>query len=206
MSGQFSGVMYQPPYVAQVYELVLCAESDGRFLEHLRSVLPDSRLILLLGSESDLPRVEELSRLLLQEIKVTVIMSAHRHPALLFALACALPVNTCVVAAGGLSLQLPAMLRAWLNSLGKTIPIFGVGLGDTPELRRIAVEAMTVLPSDLAGTISVKAEDESWSNFAERVRAALSDQDEIHAWVLGHLPEPTRKAKVIGHAFAAVGE
>lgn len=98
--------------------------------------VPQKRLVIVVGSESDVPAVREaldrFSQYPWKQISSIAlhVVSCHRNPFELrdFAL------NKCygtdvVVAAGGKAFALPGVLDAWLHASGQEIPVIGVALG-----------------------------------------------------------------------------
>lgn len=104
---------------------------------------------IIIGSRSDLETARKMAFFLtsqdFSDFEVHVL-SCHRNPdeARRFISEFA---GKAIWAAGGMSFQLPAVLQSWLFHYGKHVLIWGISVGQTPELLNAAYSAMSVLPS-----------------------------------------------------------
>lgn len=154
----------------------------------------NAALLVLLGSKSDLPAAQPLLDLLDDVDKLVLVVSAHRNLELIVYLARELKDGVTVLAAGGLSFQLPAVLRAAMNGFGRTNRIFGYPVGEDKDKRRPALEAMSVLPSEMRDSLEVW-EEGGLEEFVGRIKGALGEVFDGEPTIV--LRDPTRPAEVL---------
>lgn len=129
-------------------------------------------LLVLLGSESDRDEANVLLRHFEDVDHVVIVSSIHRNPEVVFAIACMVPDDVVILTIGGMSFQLPAVLRAFLVSLGRAHnPIAVYPVGTQQEAARSAV---TVLPGGMSNDLMLIGEEERPASFSRRVKELLT--------------------------------
>ncbi|MBP7401755.1 MAG: 5-(carboxyamino)imidazole ribonucleotide mutase [Clostridia bacterium] len=110
--------------------------------------MPESRILIVMGSDSDLPVMESCIRTL-RELGVRYdaqVCSAHRSPSAAAALASSAETGGygAIIAAAGLAAHLPGVLAAYT-----TLPVIGVPIGGGPLKGMDALLAIVQMPSGI---------------------------------------------------------
>lgn len=193
MAQGLAGEIYYLP--TQVFrELITRAENEEvlRVMYDLRETR--QTLLVLLGSESDRDEANVLLRHFEDVASVVVVSSVHRNADLVFAIACLVPDEVVILTIGGMSFQLPAVLRGCLISLGRPnnpIAVYPVGKGI-----EAARSAATVLPGGLANDLMLIGEEERPTTFCRRIKELLT-LPQVSGRVTIEVQSPSKPPKVL---------
>lgn len=136
----------------------LTGQTIEDFLREVMHVRPPEKLpkkvIIICGSESDLPAIIPICKRFLGPIKaylnITIhVISCHRNPHELLEFIQQGNINgyDVIICAGGMALALPGVIDAWLHFCKKTIPVAGVALGEPDSQALLAAQlSITQLP------------------------------------------------------------
>lgn len=152
---------------------------------------PTKNVVIICGSETDLPCVTEACRSMFLRTHVRAhTMSCHRNPKELMEFCQTVSGVDVIIGAGGKALALPGVIDAWLYRFGKNIPVVGVVFGESGSKALLAAELSI---DELPGQPVIMDE------ISGRVYSGTQGlRDVLNRIECGELPPPkTRKIKPV---------